>query len=83
MMCWPGLHLKASLELLRCVGLYGDAGRFAPGETDAGKIAMTIVLQQLAQEGVSENANLERLINLQENPRYRERKREILEALGA
>jgi hypothetical protein len=45
-------HLKASLELLRCVGLYGDASRFAPGETDPSKIALTICLQQLAREGV-------------------------------
>jgi hypothetical protein len=51
-------HLKASLELLRCVGLYGDASRFAPGETDPAKIALTVCCQQLAREGVSANADL-------------------------
>ena len=75
-------HLKASLELLRCVGLYGDATRFAPGETDPSKIALAICVQQLAREGVSANADLDRLINIGTNPQYAKRKQEILEELG-
>jgi hypothetical protein len=76
-------HLKASLELLRCVGLYGNASCFTPGESDPSKIALTVCLTQLAREGVSANADLERLITLQANPRYEQRKREILNALSA
>ena len=63
-------HLKASLELLRCVGLYGDATRFTTGETDPSKIALAICVQQMAREGVSANADLERLVKIEVNPRY-------------
>jgi hypothetical protein len=76
-----GGNLKASLELLRCVGL-GDGTHFKPGETDASAIALTLCLQQLAKEGVKEGGMESWLIDLDKNPRHEQRKREILAELG-
>jgi hypothetical protein len=77
-----GGNLKASLELLRCVGLYGDSAQFKPGETDPSAIALTLCLQQLAKEGVpSERESF--LIDVNKNPRYAQRKTEILADLAA
>jgi hypothetical protein len=45
--------LKASVALLKCIGLEGGT-HFQPGETDPSAIALTMCLQQLAKEGVQE-----------------------------
>jgi Helix-turn-helix of insertion element transposase len=71
--------LKASLALLKCVGLEGS-DYFKPGETDASSIALKILLQKLANEQIPEKEDF--LIGLNKNPRYEARKREILEELG-
>lgn len=71
--------LKASLALLKCVGLEGS-DYFKPGETDASSIALKILLQKLANEQIPEKEDF--LIGLNKNPRYEARKREIIEELG-
>jgi hypothetical protein len=74
-----GGDLKASLALLKCVGLEGS-DYFKPGETDPSSIALKILLQKLANEQIPEKEDF--LIGLNKNPRYEARKREILEELG-
>ena len=76
-----GGNLKASLELLRCVGLYGNSAHFQPGETDPEQIAMRLCMEQLAKEGIKKDGMNGILIDLDRNPRYDQRKREILEDL--
>jgi len=71
--------LKASLALLKCVGLEGS-DYFKPGETDASSIALKILLQKLANEQIPEKEDF--LIGLNKNPRYEQRKAEILQELG-
>ena len=70
--------MKASFELLKATGLHG----FCPptGETDVGKIAERICLEQLSKESIPQSTY--DLIDVGKNPRYEERKREILEELG-
>jgi hypothetical protein len=63
---------------LRCVGL-GDGTHFKPGETDVGRIALTLLLQWLANEHIPESSF--DLSHLDRNPRHEARKREILEEL--
>jgi hypothetical protein len=74
-----GGDLKASLALLKCVGLEGS-DYFKPGETDASAIALRILLQKLASEQIPEKEDF--LIGLNKNPRYEQRKAEILQELG-
>jgi Helix-turn-helix of insertion element transposase len=71
--------LKASLALLKCVGLE-NGDYFKPGEMDASNIALKILLQKLASEQIPEKEDF--LIGLNKNPRYEQRKAEILEELG-
>ena len=70
--------MKSSFELVRATGLHG----FCPpsGETDVGKIAERICLEQLAREHIPQSSY--DLIDVGQNPRYEARKREILEELG-
>jgi hypothetical protein len=72
-------NLKASLELLRCIGLYGESARFTPGATDPSQIALTLCLQRLNKEKIPESSY--DLSHIDRNPRYEQRKREILEEL--
>jgi hypothetical protein len=74
-----GGDLKASLALLKCVGLEGS-DYFKPGETDASAIALKILLQKLASEQIPAKEDF--LIGLNKNPRCEQRKAEILEELG-
>jgi hypothetical protein len=76
-----GGNLKASLELLRIVGVSGNRA-FQPGETDPEQMALRLCMAQLAKEGVKEDGMNNYLLNLDRNPRYDQRKQEILEALG-
>jgi DNA-binding CsgD family transcriptional regulator len=70
--------VKSSFELLKATGLHG----FAPptGETNVQKITERIMLEILAREHIPERSF--DLIDIDKNPRYEERKREILEELG-
>jgi hypothetical protein len=74
-------NLRASLELLRIAGLYGNSAHFQPGETDPEQIAMRLCMEQLAKEGIKKDGMNGILIDLDRNPRYDQRKREILEDL--
>jgi hypothetical protein len=70
--------IKSSFELVKATGLHG----FCPptGETDALKIANRICWEQLAKEQIPEKSF--DLIGLDKNPRYEQRKAEILAELG-
>jgi hypothetical protein len=73
-------NLKASLALLRCVGLKGHAA-FQPGETDSTHIAMTLMLKRLSHEAIPENEMDAIMREVDKNPRYEQRQREILDEL--
>jgi predicted DNA-binding protein (UPF0251 family) len=75
-------NLKASLALLRCVGLEGHAA-FQPGETDAGAIAMNIVRTRMAEEHIPQNGMDAIMGDLDKNPKYEQRRAEILAELGS
>jgi hypothetical protein len=77
-----GGNLKASLELLRCVGLSGNGEAFKPGETDPSAIAMRLCLAKLAKEGIGQSAMDDLLIDVDKNPRFEQRQREILADLS-
>ena len=70
--------VKASFELVRATGLHG----FAPptGDTNVEVLAELIMLEILAREHIPESSF--DLSHLDRNPRYEERKREILEELA-
>jgi hypothetical protein len=70
--------VKSSFELVKATGLHG----FCPptGETNVDRIAERIMMEIIAKEHIPER-NFD-LINIDKNPRYEERKREILEELG-
>lgn len=70
--------VKSSFELIKATGLHG----FAPptGDTNVEVIANKIMLEVLAREHIPERSF--DLIDIDRNPRYEERKREILEELG-
>ena len=69
--------VKSSFELVKATGLHG----FCPpaGETNVQVIAERIMLEIIAREQIPESSF--DLINIDKNPRYEERKREILEGL--
>jgi hypothetical protein len=71
--------LKASLALLKVVG-FDQGAHFQPGETDPATIGLTLCLQQLSKEKIPESSF--DLIDINKNPRYEQRKREILGGLG-
>jgi hypothetical protein len=70
--------MKSSFELVKATGLRG----FCPptGETNVAVIADRLMLEILAREHIPERSF--DLIDIDKNPRYEERKREILEELG-
>jgi hypothetical protein len=70
--------VKASFEVIRATGLHN----FSPptGETNVRILSEQICLEQLAREHIPESSF--DLSHLDKNPRYVERKREILEELG-
>jgi hypothetical protein len=70
--------VKASFEVIRATGLHS----FAPptGETNVEVIANRLCLEILAREHIPEKEDF--LLNIGKNPRYEERKKEILEELG-
>jgi DNA-binding CsgD family transcriptional regulator len=70
--------VKSSFELVKATGLHG----FCPptGETNVQVIADRLMLEILAREHIPERSF--DLIDIDKNPRYEERKREILEELG-
>jgi hypothetical protein len=70
--------VRSSFELVKATGLHG----FCPptGETNVQVIAERMMLEILAREHIPERSF--DLIDIDKNPRYEERKREILEELG-
>jgi DNA-binding CsgD family transcriptional regulator len=70
--------VKASFEVIRATGVH----TFAPptGETNVEVIAQRLCLEVLAREHIPQSTF--DLIDVGKNPRYEERKREILEELG-
>jgi hypothetical protein len=70
--------VKSSFELVKATGLRG----FCPptGETNVRVLTEQICLEMLAREHIPEKEDF--LINIGKNPRYEERKAEILEELG-
>jgi hypothetical protein len=70
--------VKSSFELVKATGLHG----FCPptGETNVRILTEQLCLEQLAREHIPEKDDF--LLNIGKNPRYEERKREILEELG-
>jgi hypothetical protein len=70
--------VKASFEVIRATGLQN----FCPptGETNVEVIANRLMLEILAREHIPEKEDF--LLNIGKNPRYEERKREIIEELG-
>ena len=70
--------VKSSFELVKATGLHG----FCPptGETNVEVIANRLMLETLAREHIPEKEDF--LLNIGKNPRYEERKREILDELG-
>jgi hypothetical protein len=73
-------NLRASLELLRIAGVYGSHA-FQAGETDPDQVALRLCMEQLAKEGIKKDGMNGILTDLDRNPRYDQRKREILEDL--
>jgi hypothetical protein len=70
--------VKSSFDLVKATGLHG----FCPptGETNVPVIAERIMLEILAREHIPERSF--DLIDIDKNPRYEQRKAEILEELG-
>ena len=70
--------VKASFEVIRATGLQN----FCPptGETNVEVIANRLMLEILAREHIPEKEDF--LLNIGKNPRYEERKTEVLEELG-
>lgn len=70
--------VKSSFELVKATGLHG----FSPptGETNVRVLSEQICLEVLAREHIPQSSY--DLIDVGKNPRYEERKREILEELG-
>lgn len=74
-------NLKASFELLRAVGLWGNAEAFKPGEMDPSTIALRIVRERLANEGVAKNG-LDAITEvIDRNPAYERRQAELYREL--
>jgi DNA-binding CsgD family transcriptional regulator len=70
--------VKSSFELVKATGLWAAAP--PTGETNVRILAEQICLEVLAREHIPESSF--DLSHLDKNPRYEERKREILEELG-
>ena len=70
--------VRSSFELVKATGLHGFCS--PAGETNVQVIAERIMLEMLAREHIPERSF--DLIDIDRNPRFEERKREILEELG-
>jgi hypothetical protein len=70
--------VKSSFELVKATGLHG----FQPphGETNVRILTEQLCLEVLAREHIPEKDDF--LLNIGKNPRFEQRKREILEELG-
>jgi hypothetical protein len=73
--------LRAALELLKCCGIYGDGTMHQIRDTDPTAIAERLCQEAMAREGISANGSLDRLLTLQANPRYEQRKAELMAEL--
>jgi len=69
--------LKASIELLKAVGMYGDGTMNAIFEQDPEVIVRQQAEAELKREAISENAYADQLMDLSRNPAYRQRLAEV------
>jgi hypothetical protein len=72
-----GGDLKASIEILKAVGMYGDGTMNAIHEQDPDVIVRQQAEAELKRKGISENAYVDQLIDLSRNPAYRQRQAEV------
>jgi transposase-like protein len=74
--------LKASIELLKAVGLYGNGTMNAIGEQDPLKVIEAQAAVLIKAEGISEDPTHDMLIQMTQNPAYRRRLDEVKAALA-
>jgi hypothetical protein len=74
--------LKASLELLKAVGMYGNGTMNAIGEQDPMKVIEAQAAAQVKAEGISADPTHDMLIQMTQNPAYRRRLDEVKAALA-
>jgi hypothetical protein len=72
-----GGDLKASIEILKAVGMYGDGTMNAIHKQDPDVIVRQQVEAELKRKGISENTYVDQLIDLSRNPAYRQRLAEV------
>jgi hypothetical protein len=75
--------LKASIEVLKAVGMYGQGSMNAIGEQDPEKLIAAQAEAQAKREGISEDPTHDMLIDMTKNPAYRRRIDEVKAALAA
>ena len=71
------LDNKELIALVRMAATLGEPA----GETDASTVAVHMVCERLIQEGVRKSSIDSLLIDVDKNPRYEQRQRELLEEL--
>jgi hypothetical protein len=75
--------VRASIELLKCVGLFGNGTMNAIGEQDPHKLLEDLADQRIRQEGISEDPTQAMLIDMTKNPLFLQRREEIKDELWA
>jgi hypothetical protein len=75
--------LKASVELLKAVGMYGNGTMNTIGEQDPLKVIEAQAAAQVKAEGISEDPTKDMLIAMTQNPAYCRRLDEVKSALTA
>jgi hypothetical protein len=75
--------LKASIEVLKAVAMYGNGTMNAIGEQDPMKLIAAQAEAQVKAEGISEDSTRDMLIEMTKNPAYRRRLDEVKAALAA
>jgi hypothetical protein len=75
--------LKASIEVLKAVGMYGNGSMNAIGEQDPVQVIEAQAQARVKAEGVSEYPTHDMLIEMTQNPAYRRRLDEVKAALAA
>jgi hypothetical protein len=75
--------LKASIEVLKAVGMYGDGTMNAIGEQDPEKVIAAQAEAHVKAEGMSEDPVHDMLIDMTQNPAYRRRVDEVKASLAA
>jgi len=76
-----GGDLKASIEVLKAVGMYGNATMNAIHEQDPALLIAQAAEQRVRREGISEDPTHDMLLNMTKNPAYQRRLAEVTEEL--